>query len=194
MGRKASVELYPGQRQKERRQLFSRFAIPAVEAVYREKFFALFGTRCFKCGQPETYVQGTRGMKVLSIDHHVPMALGGHLVPGNLVSLCRRCNGTKLDQDPEAFYTSEELSRLQPFLESQHELFNFRFDWDAWRADPAGYLIGLGVSPTLVGQLLHDEDHPDFLGMPEKEQDAAVSVSIGLPPELAKYFEPDPSA
>ncbi|WP_407713238.1 HNH endonuclease [Comamonas testosteroni] len=194
MGGKASVELYPGQRQKERRQLFSRFAIPAVEAVYREKFFALFGTRCFKCGQPETYVQGTRGLKVLCIDHHVPMAHGGHLVPGNLVSLCRRCNGTKLDQDPEAFYTAEELSRLQPFLDRQHELFNFVFDWDAWRADPAGYLIGLGVSPTLVGQLLHDEDHPDFLGMPEKDHDASMSVPIGLPPELAKLFEPDPSA
>ena len=180
MARKTSIELHPGQRKKEKRQLFDRFAVRAVEVIYKEKFFALFDNRCFKCGQPETYRPGAVGVKLLCIDHHVPMALGGHLVPGNLVSLCRACNGRKLDQAPEAFYTPDELKRLAPVLERQHVLFDFRFDWDAWHDDPYGYLLGLGVESALVNALLHDENHPDFMGMPEQR----AIFTIGLSDEL----------
>lgn len=182
MAKRASVELYPGQRNKEKRKLFECFPFRALDRVCKEKFFALFDNQCFKCGQPETYVPGTKGLKVLCMDHHLPMAHGGHLVPGNLVSLCRTCNNSKLDRMPEEFYSAEELQRLSPLLELQHALFDFVFDDDAWRADPAGYLVGLGMSPELVQALLHDEEHPDYIGLPRSP---AISLTLSFNwPEL----------
>lgn len=180
MAKRNSLEIYPGQRTKEKRKLFGRFVASAIEAMYKEKFFALFGDKCFKCGQAETYRPGTVGVKLLCIDHHVPMALGGHLVPGNLVSLCRVCNGRKLDLAPEVFYTPEELGRLIPLLEQQHALFDFRFDHGAWSEDRYGYLVSLGFDPVLVHSLLHDENHRHFVGLP----DSALKFTIGLSDDL----------
>lgn len=180
MAANGSVELYPGQRNKEKRLLFSRFVFRAIEDAYKAKFFDLFGTQCFKCGQPETYIPGSAGMKILCIDHHVPMAHGGTLVPGNLVSLCRTCNNRKRDQMPDVFYTSEELKTLAPLLERQHALFDFTFDEDAWQRDPAGYLVRLGLSPLLVQALLHDEEHPNFIGLPSPPR-VSFTLSINWP-------------
>jgi len=53
------------------------------------------------------------------------MALGGHLVPGNLVALCWNCNNKKLDSPPEQFYTPGELDRLKPILDQQEDVFSF---------------------------------------------------------------------
>ena len=180
MAKRSSVELYPGQRNKEKRRLFGRFVVPAIEAMFKEKFFALFDDRCFKCGQLETYLPATAGSKLLCIDHHVPMALGGHLVPGNLVSLCRPCNGQKLDLPPETFYTRDELDRLTPLLGRQHALFDFCFDHDAWLEDRSGYLVELGFDPDLAYALLHDEGHRHFVGLPEPVLRRTLSVSDEL--------------
>lgn len=181
MARKTSLELHPGQRNKEKRQLFGRFVASAIEAMYKEKFFDLFGNQCFKCGRPETYRSGVAGVKLLCIDHHVPMALGGHLVPGNLVSLCRACNERKLDRAPETFYTLEELERLAPILELQHALFDFQFDQDAWSDDRRSYLLGLGFEPDLVHALLYDESHRHFVGLPGPRWGFTISISGDLP-------------
>lgn len=144
MVKKKSAEVFPGQRQKEKRALWGRYQLSALERHYKAKFFDVFGNRCFKCGAVELPPQRGK-MPVLCVDHHVPMALGGHLEPGNLVVLCRRCNELKLDRLPEDFYTSEELLRLAPFLECQHEFFAFTFDWDAWNKDRGAYLRSLGL-------------------------------------------------
>lgn len=100
---------------------------------------------------------------ILCIDHHVPMALGGHLIPGNLVALCRRCNELKLDRAPETFYSAEDLDRLQPLLDCQAEFFkSVHFNFDLWLADPEGYLVGVGYSPREANEMLYDESHPDW--------------------------------
>jgi hypothetical protein len=48
-----SKEKYKGQRGKEKYELFKRFRHRAIEDIYKNKFFALFEHKCFKCGIKE---------------------------------------------------------------------------------------------------------------------------------------------
>ena len=159
-----SSEKYRGQRSKEKRELFAPFRFRVVEELYKRRFFEIFGNRCFKCGSPEKLKQEIGAPPILCIDHHIPMALGGHLVPGNLVALCRGCNGIKLDRDPAEFYTTEELQRLESLFEAQSELFGFNFDWNKWSESREKYLLELGVAPELVDKALHDEWYEGYVG------------------------------
>ena len=161
-----SAEAYKGQRNREKRELFARFHHRAIAAVYKAKFFSMFGDRCFKCGST----------RALVMDHHIPMIMGGHLEPGNLVSLCRRCNGRKLDASPDDFYTAEELRRLQPLLEQQKELIDFQIDIARWMNDREAYMLDLGVDPQLVHQILHDPYHRDYVGVPRDGPGIFVSL------------------
>jgi len=173
-----SKEIYKGQRGKEKRELFNRFRHRAIEEVYKKKFFALFDNRCFKCGIKEKPYVEIGQPPVLCIDHHIPMILGGHLVPGNLVSLCRSCNNKKHDSPPEVFYTLDELNKLKPILENQYEIFNFNFDWKRWDKDREGYLLCLGVEPNLVHELLYNEDHRDFVGLPSDNMGITIKIDV----------------
>jgi len=159
-----STEKYPGQRKKEKRDLFRPFRLRVIEDLYRRRFFESFGNCCFKCGMPEKVTQEIGAPPNLCIDHHIPMALGGHLVAGNLVALCRACNGVKLDQHPAEFYTLEELGRLQPLLASQCLLFQFSFDWNRWGEDRERYLLDIGVEPDTIYLAMHDENFVGYLG------------------------------
>ncbi len=153
------------QRNKEKQELFKRFKLPVIEKVYRKKFFELFDNKCFKCGAKEKPSPEIGKPPVLCIDHHVPIVLGGQLVPGNLVSLCRKCNNKKHDKSPEEFYTPDELEKLRPLLEKEREIFDFSFDWEFWNNDREGYLLSVGVDPILVKELLYNSDHPDYIGL-----------------------------
>ncbi|HCI14590.1 MAG TPA: hypothetical protein DFK12_11750 [Gallionellaceae bacterium] len=177
MGRK-SVEIYRGQRGKEKAELFKRFRLRVIADLYKKKFFSLFDHRCFKCGSKEKSQQEFGRPPILCIDHHIPMARGGHLVPGNLVSLCRSCNNKKLDYPPEDFYTPSELERLKPILERQIELFSFKFDFDAWGEDREGYFLRLGIDADLVHELLFNPDHPDFIGAAPENDGLIISVTL----------------
>ena len=163
MARKSS-EKYPGQRNKEKRELFSQYPFRIIDRLYKQKFFHLFDNRCFKCGKLEKSAQEIGFPPNLCMDHHIPMALGGHLIPGNLVSLCRRCNGLKLDRSPVEFYTQEELKRLQPLLESQEELFKFSFNIEKWKNNKEAYLLELGIEKEIVHAALHDEYSVNYIG------------------------------
>ena len=173
-----SQEIYKGQRGKEKRELFKRFRFRAIEDIYKNKFYALFNHQCFKCGIKERQPYKQKGPPVLCIDHHIPMILGGHLVPGNLVALCRTCNNIKHDRPPDEFYTPEELDKLKPILENQGDIFNFSFDWNYWNQDRKGYLLGLGVEPNLVHELLYNHEHPDYIGMQSDNIGITISVNI----------------
>lgn len=158
-----SRELYPGQRKKEKYALFKCFYHPIIIDFYRKKFFELFNNQCYKCGQTGQ----------LDIDHHLPMALGGTLVPGNLVALCKHCNNIKRDSHPTDFYTEEELMKLQPLLDAQENLFDFKFDWKKWNSDSKGYYIYLGISPSLVEEVFTNPDHPYYVA-PRKNDDGLL--------------------
>lgn len=114
------------------------------------------------------------------------MALGGHLIPGNLVALCRRCNEAKLDQAPEQFYTPAELEWLRPLLAQQQSIFEFRFDWDSWNTDRRKYLLSVGVDPDLVHELLFNPDHPDFIGAQSDIIGVTLSVDEDGNPHVSK--------
>ncbi len=173
-----SKEIYKGQRGKEKRELFKRFRLRAIEDIYKNKFFALFGHQCFKCGIKEKPYSEIGQPPVLCIDHHIPMILGGHLIPGNLVALCRSCNNKKHDRPPEEFYTLVELDKLKPILEKQGDIFVFTFDWNYWNQDRKGYLLSLGIEPNLVHELLYNHEHPDYIGMPSDDIGITISVNI----------------
>jgi hypothetical protein len=160
-----SSETYKGQRSKEKRDLFKRFGYRVIVEHYKKKFFNLFGNHCFKCGSTN----------YLNIDHHIPMALGGHLVPDNLVALCKRCNNKKLDSHPEEFYTIEELSRLEAILKEQNNVFEFEFDSRRWKENRKEYLISLGISPILVDAVLNNQNHQYYI---EPELEISISFSI----------------
>lgn len=151
----------------DKRRLFKPFVLSALEEHARRRFFAFFGNACFKCGSPGPLV----------IDHHVPIVLGGRLVPGNLVALCKRCNDSKQDKPPEKFYSSAEMERLQGFLGNQEGLFDFKFDRDAWEADREAYLLSLGVDPGLVREALHDP-RSRFYIEPREEREGMPAVEI----------------
>jgi hypothetical protein len=159
-----STEKYPGQRNKEKRELFRPFRLHVIEDLYKRRFFDHFGNCCFKCGKPEKRKQEIGAPPNLYIDHHIPMALGGHLIPGNLVALCRKCNNLKRDKAAGEFYTGQELASLQPLLDAQKELFSFAFDWGKWREDREGYLLEPGVDPNTVYAALHEEYYAGHIG------------------------------
>ncbi len=96
--------------------------------------------------------------------------------PGNLVALCRRCNGKKLELAPEDFYTTAELQQIQPLLEKQKQIFDFQLDVVRWQNDRETYLLDLGVDPELVHQILYDPQHLDFVGLPKNEPGIIISL------------------
>jgi hypothetical protein len=145
--------------------------------LYKRRFFLHFGNSCFKCGKQEKAKQDIGAPPHLCMDHHIPMSLGGHLVPGNLVSLCRGCNEWKLDRAPGEFYTAEELVRLQPLLETQQALFAFSFNWGKWEQDREAYLLELGVDQASVCAALHDENFVGYVGSGGDR--IGVTITIG---------------
>lgn len=158
-------EQYARQRSAEKKAFWKRFRFKVIENLYKEKFFQLYGNKCYKCGSQNDLV----------IDHHNPIVSGGHFVPGNLVALCRVCNGLKRDRNPIQFYTEVELTNLKPLLEAQKGLFQFEFNWDYWWRDHEGYLIGLGIEAKLVHKIYSDPDHYLYI-QPPKERRLVISI------------------
>ena len=155
-------------RQRDKWEWDKKYQMRVIENHYRNKLFALFEFRCFKCSRPGTlrtdyewmgHVPFWRG---LDRDHHVPINLGGRLVPGNIGVLCKSCNSKKHEADPKDFYTAPELTRLQRYLDKQVDILSFTFDRDAWREDPSAYLISLGIDEQLVTKVLNNENHRYF--------------------------------
>ncbi|HSW55999.1 MAG TPA: HNH endonuclease [Ignavibacteriaceae bacterium] len=171
-----SKEVYKDQRSKEKTELFKRFRLLPIEELYKEKFFALFNHRCFKCGVKEKPHPEIGKPAILCIDHHIPMILGGHLVPGNLVALCQRCNNKKKDKPPQEFYTPEELKKLKPILERQSHIFDFNFDWEYWNRDRKGYLLSLGLDPQRVHKMLYNENDRDYLGLATSRYEITLRI------------------
>ena len=156
------------QRNKEKRVLFKPCVYPVIEEHAKRRFFAFFGDTCFKCVSPDPLV----------MDHHVPVILGGHLVPGNLVALCERGTNKKSDTPPESFYTPGELEHLKGFLDNQHCIFNFTFDRKAWEENCEGYLLSLGIAPDLVHEVLENPDHRFHI--PPRDDPKPVGVTITI--------------
>jgi 5-methylcytosine-specific restriction endonuclease McrA len=62
----------------------------------------LFGHKCFNCGT----------IKELSTDHLYPINMGYPLTEENCIILCKSCNSSKGDRDPEVFFTPKQFDSL----------------------------------------------------------------------------------
>ena len=93
-------------------EIFELDATGAVKAVHRKTMrqvgaaiqwgvWRRDGFRCMYCGRDG----GVR--RPLSVDHFIPVELGGTDVLGNLLSACRACNQRKGAQPPEVFCEAE---------------------------------------------------------------------------------------
>lgn len=169
------VDAIKRQRNKEKSQLFGTFVFSVIADHAKTKLFQLFENRCFKCGSKHS----------LEIDHHIPIVLGGHLVPSNLVALCSRCNNQKRDLPPSAFYSNEELTRLQPLLENQESIFSFNFNRDFWEKDREGYLLSLGIDASIVSEVLTNPSHRFYIPPPIPSS-KAVGVIFTIDDDLIK--------
>lgn len=147
-------------RNEDKRNLFRCFQNEALKDIKRVELFSLFAHRCFKCAR----------VGPMHMDHHVPQALGGRLVPGNVVLLCPACNELKADHHPNEFYSAQELERLMPILKAQLPLFDFKFNWNLWGRDPVAYLTALGVSEEVAIRAAR-----------ERESGIGISFSVTLP-------------
>lgn len=165
--KKNSISL---QRSREKSQFSMKYRLRIIQDHYKSKLFALFDNKCFKCGSTER----------LDIDHHIPIKLGGHLVPGNLVALCKLCNNNKHDRLPDEFYAPDELKALEPLLVKERELLKFNFDQEYWRHDRKGYLLSLGIDSLIIDEVLNNPNHPDYIEPISLSDESSVEIKIDI--------------
>lgn len=141
-------------RRKEKHELFKPYTLEIIRDHYKNMLFKLFDNKCFKCGSE----------KKLVIDHNFPMAMGGRLIPGNLVVLCARCNSNKGTLIPESFYSSEELHNLELLLARQPKVMGFYFDWNSWNNNPRQYLESIGIEKRLIEEAFNNQESKYYIG------------------------------
>lgn len=166
-------------RSAEKHALFRRFKYTVIAEAKKRQLWALFESRCFHCSETLT----------LDLDHHVPQSLGGRLVPGNIVLLCRKCNLLKRRLHPTAFYSADELEKLQPTLEAELPLFNFSFNWTRWIHHPVEYLVTLGVAEADAKASVTDPTHRLYVGYDPRSDvtvDPAHEIVIDMEEVLQK--------
>lgn len=113
----------------------------SVSKRLRFEIFKRDGNKCRYCG-------ATAEDAPLTIDHVVPVALGGSDEPSNLVSACRPCNAGKSSSSPDAALVSEvsedalrwaraqevAAATLVANLERRDALrAEFKTAWDSWK-------------------------------------------------------------
>ena len=76
-----------------------------------------FGFKCFNCSSTES----------LAHDHNRPLSKGHPLDIGNSVLLCRSCNASKKDKDPEDFYSEEQLAELEIHFKVQRDIYTLAY-------------------------------------------------------------------
>jgi len=99
-------------REKDRRRRSLVLKVNEYFTAADEAFtFTLFNNKCFNCGKD----------KDLCVDHVKPLSKGNALTRKNACILCKSCNSSKSDKNPEDFYTKEKFSELMNILNSIEE-------------------------------------------------------------------------
>lgn len=172
-------------RQRDKSEWDKKYWLRVIENHFRNKLFALFDYRCFKCSKPGVIRTDFAGMenvpywRGLERDHHVPINLGGRLKPGNIGILCASCNSRKHERPPKLFYTATELERVQDYLNQEEQILAFDFDSDAWRQDRTSYLTRVGIAPDLVREVLTNENHRYYAPPPLTSQ-AGFGITVDM--------------
>lgn len=92
----------------------ARKAAYAISGGVQQKVWHRDGYKCMYCGR--NIGQGV----TLSIDHFMPIVLGGENRPSNYLTACRQCNKKKGDIDPQAWCTAigRDFSYYMAYLET----------------------------------------------------------------------------
>ena len=77
-------------------KIFQRKLRYAISGVVQQKVWTADGFKCMYCGI-------AMGKMLLTIDHYIPLELGGENDTSNYLSACRSCNKTKGSAEPEEF-------------------------------------------------------------------------------------------
>lgn len=160
-----------------------RFRPEILYYQFKLNFFSLFDNKCFKCKvlaawdtypESDEMMEGLLSQKQLVIDHHVALQNGGRYHPGNLVSLCQRCNSRKHTMHPEDFYNDQELAKLEPYLIVQSDIFppeGKYWDWKKYEQFIDGdidvkreMLTDENINPALIEACLTNSSHYYYCG------------------------------
>ena len=89
----------------------------AISGAVQQRIWARDGFQCLYCGQVMGKVQ-------LTVDHFVPLEMGGENVQDNLASACRQCNKQKGSEEPESWCkrTGRDYEGLKAYLEGRASL------------------------------------------------------------------------
>jgi hypothetical protein len=187
----------PISRSQQKYHLRKKFVPDVLYYQFKRRFFFLFNDQCFKCGRraswrcvPEndSYMGGILLQEQLVMDHHIPFEAGGMFDAGNLVLLCKKCNGMKRSSLPSAFYSDPEIARLDLYLQVQEQLFPAgRRYWSDAKMEAfikannqgrADILLSEGINDELVRCCLHFQDHYYFCGAIASEETTSTSCSF----------------
>jgi hypothetical protein len=82
---------------------FHRKARYEISGLVQQRVWVADGMKCLYCLRPMGQVQ-------LTIDHFIPLEIGGTNEPSNYLSACRRCNKDKGCEAPEKFCARRKIS------------------------------------------------------------------------------------
>lgn len=86
-------------------KIFHRKLRYEISGAVQQKVWVADGYKCMYCGKKMGEVQ-------LTIDHFIPLEMGGKNDPSNYLSACRKCNKDKGGLAPGAFCTSRGIGYL----------------------------------------------------------------------------------
>jgi HNH endonuclease len=90
-------------------KIFHRKLRYEISGAVQQKVWAADKFRCMYC-------LGDMGKVMMTIDHFVPLELGGKNDVTNYLSACKRCNKAKGSRDPQEFLGVEKFNMLQQYL------------------------------------------------------------------------------
>ena len=84
-------------------KVFHRKVRYEISGAVQQKVWVADGCKCVYCGRPMGEVQ-------LTVDHWVPLEMGGRNDTSNYLSACRKCNKDKGGMDPHAWCELKKLN------------------------------------------------------------------------------------
>lgn len=83
-------------------KVFHRKLRYEISGAVQQKVWVADDYKCMYCGKPMGQVQ-------LTIDHFMPLEMGGKNDPSNYLSACRKCNKDKGGMDPRAWCAQDKV-------------------------------------------------------------------------------------
>jgi hypothetical protein len=90
-------------------KIFQRKLRFQISGEVQQKIWAADGFKCMYCGIP-------MGQRLMTVDHFIPLELGGDNDTSNYLTACRKCNKKKGNKHPADFLEQHVVSALYEYL------------------------------------------------------------------------------